>query len=203
MATVTPNKRGAKSRETVLDAAERVMAEHGYEAATLALIVEEAGIPVSSVYHYFGSKDGVLLAVMERGAQRFFETLPPLDERVGTPAEHLALSAAAVRYALEQHPDFLRLVVVMATQPPKKSAQLAQEVVERVRGEALKRLRAQAAIAFGINPRSKVADRLARFGLALIDGAFVAHQADPKVALADVFDLVPAALVAAHAELTR
>jgi AcrR family transcriptional regulator len=38
-----PNRRGVKSRELVLDAAERVMAEHGYEAATVArVVVEEA-----------------------------------------------------------------------------------------------------------------------------------------------------------------
>ena len=38
------------------------MAEHGFEAATLARVVEESGIPMSSVYHYFGSKDRILLA---------------------------------------------------------------------------------------------------------------------------------------------
>src|SRR5215472_13453892 len=67
-AEVRPNRRGVKSRERVLDAAERIMAEHGFEAATLARVVEESGIPMSSVYHYFGSKDRILLAVMERGA---------------------------------------------------------------------------------------------------------------------------------------
>ena len=36
------------------------------------------GIPMSSVYHYFGSKDRILLAVMERGADRFFADLPDL-----------------------------------------------------------------------------------------------------------------------------
>jgi AcrR family transcriptional regulator len=30
---VTPNRRSVRSRELVLDAAERVMAEHGFEAA--------------------------------------------------------------------------------------------------------------------------------------------------------------------------
>jgi AcrR family transcriptional regulator len=40
------------------------MAEHGFEAATLASVVEESGIPMSSIYHYFGSKDGILLAVL-------------------------------------------------------------------------------------------------------------------------------------------
>ena len=37
---VTPNRRGMRSRELVLDAAERVMAEQGFEAATLARVVE-------------------------------------------------------------------------------------------------------------------------------------------------------------------
>jgi AcrR family transcriptional regulator len=73
---VVPNRRGERSREAVLDAAERVMAERGYEAATVASLVEEAGVPASSIYHYFGSKEGVLLAVMERGAERFHEAHP-------------------------------------------------------------------------------------------------------------------------------
>ena len=85
-ADVTPNRRGMKSRELVLDAAERVMAEQGFEAATLARVVEEAGIPMSSVYHYYGSKDGILLAVMERGAERFFDDLPIPNRRLGRPA---------------------------------------------------------------------------------------------------------------------
>ena len=60
-------------------------AEHGFEAATLARVVEAAGIPMSSVYHYYGSKDGILLAVMERGAERFFDDLPIPNRRLGTP----------------------------------------------------------------------------------------------------------------------
>src|ERR1700745_2058102 len=97
-ANVTPNRRGVKSRELVLDAAGRVMAEQGFEAATLARVVEEAGIPMSSVYHYYGSKDGILLAVMERGAERFFADLPEWDRPAGRPTEHLArVVSAAVR----------------------------------------------------------------------------------------------------------
>ena len=70
----------------MLDAAERVMAEHGFEAATLARVVEEAGIPMSSVHHHFGSKDGILLAIMERGADCFFADLPDLHARAPAPA---------------------------------------------------------------------------------------------------------------------
>src|ERR1700760_3674782 len=93
---VTPNRRGVRSREAVLDAAERLIAAQGYEAATVAALVTEAGIPASSIYHYFGSKEGVLLAVMERGAERFFAELPLRDRRVGSQREHLAALVRAV-----------------------------------------------------------------------------------------------------------
>ena len=174
---VTPNRRGVRSRELVLDAAERVMAEHGFEAATLARVVAEAGIPMSSVYHYFGSKDGILLAVMERGADRFFADLPDLTRQPGRPAQHLARVVSAVVGTLQRHPDFLRLLIVFAAQPPADDGEM-QAVIRRIREHALDFLRAQIAAAFGDDPRSPVTDRLARFALAAIDGAFVAIQAD-------------------------
>ncbi len=203
-AEVTPNRRGLKSRELVLDAAERIMAEHGFEAATLARVVEEAGIPMSSVYHYFGSKDGILLAVMERGADRFFADLPDLDRRAGRPAQHLARVVSAAVRTLERHPDFLRLLIVFAAQPPAAGDGEVQAVVFRVRGQALDLLREQIAIAFGDDPQSPATDQLARFALAAIDGAFVACQADQDATLEQLLQpLVPSLVAARRALLAR
>ena len=192
-AEVTPNRRGMKSRELVLDAAERVMAEHGYEAATIARVVEEAGIPLSSVYHYYGSKDGILLAVMERGAERFFADLPDWNRRIGRPAEHLRTVLATAAETLERHPNFLRLLIVFSVQPPAHGGDDIEVVVARVRALGLDRLRAQIALAFGDDPDGPVTLRLARIALAAIDGAFVASQADGTVTLAELLEpLVPA-----------
>ena len=198
---VTPNRRGVKSRELVLDAAERVMAKHGFEAATLARVVEEAGIPMSSVYHYFGSKDGILLAVMERGADRFFADLPEWDQRAGRPAEHLAKVISTAVRTLERHPDFLRLLIVFAAQPPAAGDGQVQAVVGRVRNQALTRLRGQLAIAFGDDPQSPVTDQLARFALAAIDGAVVACQADRGVTLERLLEPLAVSLVASRRAL--
>jgi AcrR family transcriptional regulator len=197
---VRPNRRGVKSRDLVLDAAERVMAEHGYEAATLARVVEEAGIPISSVYHYFGSKEGILLAVMERGADRFFADLPSLDRRAGRPAEHLATVMSAAVRALERHPHFLRLLIVLAAQPAAGAGQV-QAVIGRIRGQALQRLQVQIGLAFGDDPHSPAIDELARFALAAIDGAFLACQADRGVTLERLLRPLPAALPAARRAL--
>jgi AcrR family transcriptional regulator len=196
---VTPNRRGLKSRELVLDAAERVMAEHGFEAATLARVVKESGVPMSSVYHYYGSKDGILLAVMERGAERFFADLPQWERRAGRPAQHLAVVIATAVEALERHPDFLRLLIVFTAQPPAGGGVAA--VVGGIRGTALERLRKQLSIAFGDDPGAPATDQLARFALAAIDGAFVAAQADPSVRLERLLEPLAPALVAARRAL--
>jgi AcrR family transcriptional regulator len=198
---VTPNRRGVKSRELVLDAAERVMAEHGFEAATVARVVEEAGIPLSSVYHYYGSKDGILLAVMERGAERFFADLPAWDTRTGRPAEHLAAVVAIAAKTLERHPSFLRLLIVFAAQPPAVAGGEIRAVVARVREQALVRLREHLATTFGDDPLSPTTDRLARFALAAVDGAFVAVQADPALGLDRLLEPLAPAIVAARRAL--
>jgi AcrR family transcriptional regulator len=200
-ADVRPNRRGVRSRELVLDAAERVMAEHGFEAATLAHVVEEAGIPMSSVYHYYGSKDGILLAVIERGAARFFDNLPDLDQRIGRPTNHLATFVSTAAEALERHPSFLRLLIVFAVQPPAGIGREVEAVVTRVRCIALDRLRQQLAIAFDDDPASPTTVRLARFALAAFDGAFVASQADTSISLKHLLEPLAPALVAARRAL--
>ena len=197
---VTPNRRGMKSRERVLDAAERIMAEYGFEAATLARVVEEAGIPMSSVYHYFGSKDGILLAVMERGADRFFADLPDLSRGPGARRSTWPGSCRPPR-TLERHPDFLRMLIVFAAQPPAAGDGEIQAVVRRVRDHALELLRAQIAVAFGDDPRSPATDQLARFALAAIDGAFVATQTDRGATLEGLLRPLVPSLVAARRTL--
>ena len=156
---------------------------------------------MSSVYHYYGSKDGILLAVMERGAERFFADLPEWDRRIGRPGQHLARISSAAVETLERHPDFLRLLIVFAAQPPAGGDGEIHAVVGRVRAVALQRLRSQIAIAFDDDERSATTDQLARFALATLDGAFLASQADPSVTVERLLEPLPPALVAARRAL--
>jgi AcrR family transcriptional regulator len=171
------------------------------DRAAVSVLVEEAGIPMSSVYHYFGSKDGILLAVMVRGADRFFADLPERNRRTGRPAQHLATNVSDIVRTLERHSNFLRLLIVFAAQPPAAGDGEIQAVVGRVRGQALERLRAQIAIAFGDDPHSPTTDQLARFALAAIDGAVVAGQTDPGVTLERLLQPLPPALVGSRRAL--
>jgi AcrR family transcriptional regulator len=198
---VTPNSRGLRSRELVLDAAERLMATKGFGAATVSALVEEAGIPASSVYHYFDSKEGVLLAVMERGAERFFDALPDFDRRRGSQMEHLQALVEAVATTLETNPNFLRIMLVMATRPVDANGGEVHQVVDRVREMALERLRDQMQIVFGLDRDGFDASYLSHFALAIFDGAFVANQSNPRRRLRDLLRHLPAALIAVRRDL--
>ncbi len=53
-------------RKAILDAAEALLAEQGYEAATLKATGERAGIPVASMYHYFADRYQVDAELLRR-----------------------------------------------------------------------------------------------------------------------------------------
>ncbi|MXV49625.1 TetR family transcriptional regulator [Pedobacter sp. HMF7647] len=55
-----------KKKEAILDAAELLFSQFGYEGASTRLIASEAGVNMAMLSYYFGSKDGVYKAVIER-----------------------------------------------------------------------------------------------------------------------------------------
>ncbi|MFF7438865.1 TetR family transcriptional regulator [Streptomyces sp. NPDC008122] len=59
-------RRGMLRVQAILDAADQILAEEGYEASTLGAIGKRAGIPTASVYHYFADRNQVDAALMER-----------------------------------------------------------------------------------------------------------------------------------------
>ena len=69
MASATTNNEGASgqvTRERILDTAERLFAEHGFEGTTIRAVTKEAGANLAAVGYHFGSKAALLGAVAER-----------------------------------------------------------------------------------------------------------------------------------------
>jgi AcrR family transcriptional regulator len=58
---VPKTKRGESSRAVILQAALDLFQEHGYEATTMRAIAERAGVSLGSSYHYFPSKEHLVL----------------------------------------------------------------------------------------------------------------------------------------------
>ncbi|PHP67184.1 TetR family transcriptional regulator [Zhengella mangrovi] len=64
-----PSKRSLATRDRVLDAAERVFADKGFDGATIRDIAETAGEPIGSVHHHGGGKEMLFHQVVKRRAE--------------------------------------------------------------------------------------------------------------------------------------
>ena len=56
----------ADTRSRILDAAEELFAEHGYDATSLRAVTREAGVNLAAVHYHFGGKLPLLQAVIGR-----------------------------------------------------------------------------------------------------------------------------------------
>ncbi len=61
----------ATSAERILSTALDLFAVRGYDATAVREICEAAGITKPTLYHFFGSKDGVLQALVQGGFEQF------------------------------------------------------------------------------------------------------------------------------------
>ena len=60
-----PQARTLERREAVLEAAMQVFGARGYNKGALAEVAEQAGMTHAGVLHHFGSKEGLLIAVLK------------------------------------------------------------------------------------------------------------------------------------------
>jgi AcrR family transcriptional regulator len=167
-------EQGEQSRVLILDATERLMATRGYAATSISDIRKACGLPPSSIYWHFGSKEGVLAAVMERGADRFFAAIPT----GGTVEQQLAVTARLQA----EHPDFLRLFYMLSLE--RSDDPVVAQVVRRVRDTAIERFRDGLRELLPADTPPKKADRvvteLTAFAVALSDGIFFAEHLETE-----------------------
>ncbi|MFF8567359.1 TetR/AcrR family transcriptional regulator [Streptomyces albidoflavus] len=98
-------------RRAILNAAEALLTEQGYEAATLKAVGERAGIPIASLYHYFPDRHQVDAELL----QRHCDALDPLVSAALEAAEVITLRDAtdavidAMRDYFRAHPSCVEL----------------------------------------------------------------------------------------------
>src|SRR6478736_8570100 len=81
MSPTPPHRRlkPAERRDQILDAANALFAERGYDEVTIEDVARAAGVARGLVHHYFGGRKEVYVALLERlAAGREEELRPPL-----------------------------------------------------------------------------------------------------------------------------
>jgi AcrR family transcriptional regulator len=101
-----------RTQVEILDVATAEFAEHGYSGARVDDIAERTRTTKRMLYYYFGSKEGLFVAVLERAYAAIRDAERAVD------VDHLDPIAAIRRLAEltfdhhEAHPDFIRLVSI-------------------------------------------------------------------------------------------
>ncbi len=114
-------RRGEEKRALLLSTAADMFLEHGYDGVSLDDIVKACGGSKTNVYSYFGGKDGLFVAVVERLCDRFLEkTEKGLDLSRCDVVQGLRKIAHSFLQSLldERHLAFLRLIFAEARRFP-------------------------------------------------------------------------------------
>ncbi|AOR32778.1 TetR family transcriptional regulator [Streptomyces fodineus] len=94
-------QRGEATVEQLLDAALRVYAESGEQGLTVAAITRASGVSLGSLYHHFGSVDGLMNALLTRWLGRL------LGELV-TALEHTRTAHTGIRALVRAYLNFVQ-----------------------------------------------------------------------------------------------
>src|ERR1700721_2395516 len=78
-----PRRRPGRLRvAALLEAGAAVIAERGFEAATMAAIAARAGAPIGSLYRFFPNKEILADALLQRFGERVNAAFEQIDVRV-------------------------------------------------------------------------------------------------------------------------
>jgi AcrR family transcriptional regulator len=72
--------RATQTKESILQAAEHLFAVHGYEATSVSMICDAAGVSKGAFYHHYETKQSIFLELMQRWLRGLDEQLNLIDE---------------------------------------------------------------------------------------------------------------------------
>ena len=105
--TDRPRRKGEVTAERILDAAEELFAERGYDGTTLRDVAARVGIRNPSLYNHFDGKESLYAAVLDRGIRPVVELLSEfVDQR-----ENRGELVVRVMDVLSRRPNLPRLVM--------------------------------------------------------------------------------------------
>jgi AcrR family transcriptional regulator len=114
-----------RTRQQILETAQRLFTEHGYDATSLQMIADEMGLTKAAVYYHFRAKTDILHAAMQPGIQRLKALL---DE-----AAVIRGRRARIEHLVNGFVDFLirnrHYAVMASTDPAAKRDKLDTEAM--------------------------------------------------------------------------
>lgn len=104
-------RRKRETREKLLQAAFRLMAERGMDAVAINEITEAADVGFGSFYNHFDSKDAIYAVLMDSVFEEFADALDGLVSHIDDPAEAIAICVRHTILRARREPLWGRFLV--------------------------------------------------------------------------------------------
>ena len=182
--------RDTDTRERILAAGATRFGQKGFNGCGLNEVLQAAGVPKGSFYHYFGSKEEFGVALIERARDAHLAELRPLlSDRRMTPLERLrAIFAQARAECAATGPTVECLIPKLAletgslSEPVHAAVKCAYQQWSAIMAQVIREGQAAGEIS-----RKHDADRLANVLVMLWEGAAIRMQIDRNISPLDDF----------------
>jgi AcrR family transcriptional regulator len=171
------HRQGEESRSAILEATLGIAAERGYDGTTVALVQEATGLPASSIYWHFGSKDELLAATLEHSYRLWrasAQTWGPAAESEQV-AEQIESRFQRAAGAITTSPQFWSLGLLLTLQQRVKepAARRRYREVRQDTETAIADWWATVLAPAAVEADPALPRRLAQFYMMLMDGLFI------------------------------
>ena len=110
-----------RSSDRILQSALELFSSKGYDATSVREICEAAGITKPTLYHFYGSKEGVYRALVEGVLERFRSQLVDQIAQPGPVVLRLQRVARAYFDAAQGQRDLMRFLFSIVHNPPESA----------------------------------------------------------------------------------
>jgi AcrR family transcriptional regulator len=119
-------RRRARNRQALVEAARVLFGRHGFEATTVAAIAAEADLGFGTFYRYFADKEAALQAVLDEARR---EIDAAFEAAIAVPSPAAALTELTARFAdaVERNRDVLALMWQLAVRKTRPGRRLVAE----------------------------------------------------------------------------
>jgi AcrR family transcriptional regulator len=126
-----PNK-AEKRKEHIMNCAEKVFAQKGYQEATISDIAREANLSDTTIYEYFSTKEELLFTIPEATTEKFKELLEFNLKSVRDAGNKIRSFIYFYLWFYKSHPDYASLYLLTLKSSRKFRETRAYQIIRGV-----------------------------------------------------------------------
>ena len=128
-----PNEEDSSSaRDELLNTAIQLFAHKGFKGTSIRDIADAHDVSVSNIYHYFGNKEGLWLAIIERSVKDLPKRLSTAVESHSDPIERLRVLVRTHLENVERHHQEARIFFVDESMLSPDGSKMIRAVQQKI-----------------------------------------------------------------------